>query len=132
MLCVGEGYEDREAGKTVEVLTRQLTGGLKGVSAEQILSCLVAYEPIWAIGTGKTATPELVQETHAAIRKIIASQFDEETARNISVLYGGSVSPATAESLAKTEGVDGFLVGTASLDPESFAKIVHLSHNAVQ
>lgn len=132
VLCVGEGYEDREAGKTVEVLTRQLTGGLKGVSAEQILSCLVAYEPIWAIGTGKTATPELVQETHAAIRKIIASQFDEETARNISVLYGGSVSPATAESLAKTEGVDGFLVGTASLDPESFAKIVHLSHNAVQ
>ncbi len=132
VLCIGEGYEDREGAKTEVVLERQLTEGLKGVSQEQILSCLIAYEPVWAIGTGKTATPQLVQETHAMIRMVIAALYNAETAAQISVLYGGSVSPATAEALAQTEGVDGFLIGTASLDPESFAKIARLSHNAYQ
>ncbi len=130
VLCIGEGYEDREGDKTQAVLERQLTEGLKGVMPEQILTCLIAYEPIWAIGTGKTATPELVAQTHAMIRQVISSLYGDDTASRMTVLYGGSVSPSTAATLSATEGVDGFLVGTASLDPESFAKIAHLSENA--
>jgi triosephosphate isomerase len=129
VLCIGEGYDEREGGQTRAVVERQLTQGLKGVTGEHILECMIAYEPIWAIGTGKSATPEIVLETHATIRSVVASLFDEAIAANISILYGGSVSPASADSLAKTEGVDGFLIGTASLDPESFAKIAHLSEN---
>ena len=132
VLCIGEGFEDREGGKTQEVLECQLREGLKGVSADRILECMIAYEPIWAIGTGKTATPDLVQETHSMIRQVIGSLYNEPIASDISILYGGSVSASSAESLAKTEGVDGFLIGTASLDPESFAKIIHLSENAHQ
>ena len=92
---------------------------------------ILAYEPIWAIGTGKTATPELVQETHAQIRTILEAMYDAETAQATPLLYGGSVTSTTAESLAVCEGVDGFLVGTASLDPQSFAKIADLSENAL-
>jgi triosephosphate isomerase len=130
VLCIGEGYEEREEKRTEEVLKRQLTDGLKGVSKEQIVECMIAYEPVWAIGTGKAATPEIVQETHRAIRQVIASLYDDSVADTLSIVYGGSVSVATAADLAKTEGVDGFLIGTASLDPETFAKIAHLSDNA--
>ena len=130
VLCIGEGVDQREGGQTQDVLQQQIENGLKGVNSEQILSCMIAYEPIWAIGTGKTATTELVQETHAMIRSIVETLFDKTVAEQISLLYGGSVSAVTAEALAKTKGVDGFLIGTASLDPESFAKIVLLSENA--
>lgn len=130
VLCIGENYDEREEGSTNAVLERQLTEGLKGVAADRILECMIAYEPIWAIGTGKTATKELVEETHGMIRAVIASLYEETVGSQISILYGGSVSVASTEALAKTEGVDGFLIGTASLDPESFAKIAHLSENA--
>jgi triosephosphate isomerase len=131
VLCIGEGYEEREGGKTQDVVERQLTEGLKDVMKEQILKCMIAYEPIWAIGTGKTATTEIVEETHAIIRKVIASLFDDDIAAQMPILYGGSVSSSSsADILAKTEGVNGFLIGTASLDPESFAKIARMSENA--
>ena len=128
VLCIGEGFEDREAHTTEAVVREQLEKCLAGVSKEQVEKCILAYEPIWAIGTGKTATPELVKETHASIRTILATLFSPEIALKMPILYGGSVSPATAGTLSKTEGVTGFLVGTASLDPKSFAKIAEASH----
>ena len=127
ILCIGEGYDQREANETEAVLKKQLEEGLRGVSAEQAASCIIAYEPIWAIGTGKSATPDLVQQTHAAIRSILAALFHDGD--KLPILYGGSVSASTAKALASTEGVNGFLVGTASLDPEAFAKIVRFSEN---
>lgn len=130
LLCIGEGFDERETKKTKEVLEKQLTTCLKGVSKDEMKNLLIAYEPIWAIGTGKAATPELVKETHADIRAILETMFDKEIAQKTPILYGGSVSASTAGALAATEGVDGFLVGTASLDPQSFAKIAALSENS--
>jgi triosephosphate isomerase len=130
ILCIGEGYDQREAGETEAVLKKQLEEGFSGVSSDQIASCIIAYEPIWAIGTGKTATPDLVQQTHATIRSVLAAQFNDDVAAKIPILYGGSVSLSSAEALTTTEGVDGFLIGTASLDPETFAKITRISENA--
>jgi triosephosphate isomerase len=132
VLCIGEGFDDREDGKTDEVLRRQLTAGLMGVSKESLSICLIAYEPVWAIGTGKAATPEIVLETHASIRSILASLYDEQAAEKVLIVYGGSVSATTAEALASVAGVDGFLIGTASLNPEGFAKIASLSDNACE
>jgi len=129
VLCIGETFEEREGGRTQEVLTQQLSLGLESVSKKDISRCLIAYEPVWAIGTGKSATSEIVLDTHGMIRSAIASLYDEKCAQNMPVLYGGSVSPSSSEALSKIEGVDGFLVGTASLDPETFAKIAQLSHN---
>jgi triosephosphate isomerase len=131
LLCVGEGFEERETKRTKEVLETQLKTCLKGVTKEQMENLLIAYEPIWAIGTGKAATPERVKETHADIRTILEDMFDQTTAFRTPILYGGSVSASTTEELASTEGVDGFLVGTASLDPQSFAKIAALSENVL-
>lgn len=130
VLCIGEGFDAREEGKTEEVLRGQLTVGLQGVSQEALSSCLIAYEPVWAIGTGRAATPELVLETHATIRSILSSLYEEGVSTKVRIVYGGSVSTATAESLAAVAGVDGFLIGTASLQPEGFAKIAALSDNA--
>jgi triosephosphate isomerase len=130
ILCIGEGFDQREAGETEAVLKKQLEEGLQGVTKEQMASCIIAYEPIWAIGTGKTATPDLVQETHATIRSILSDLFNTDVAARTPILYGGSVSLASAPALASIEGVDGFLIGTASLDPEGFAKIAALSENA--
>jgi len=129
VLCIGETFEEREGGKTKEVLSRQLSIGLNSVRKEDIGRCLIAYEPVWAIGTGKSATSEIVLDTHGIVRSAIATLYDEESAQNISVLYGGSVSLSSAADLSKIEGVDGFLVGTASLDAETFAKIAQLSQN---
>lgn len=129
ILCIGEGFEERETKKTQEVLEKQLTDCLNGVTKEQMAGLMIAYEPIWAIGTGKAATSELVKETHADIRSILEKLFDKDVSTQTILLYGGSVSASTAETLASTEGVDGFLVGTASLDPQSFAKIASLSEN---
>jgi len=129
ILCVGESLEEREGKKTGEKLREQLQKGLEGLSEEAIGSCVIAYEPVWAIGTGKSATPEIILDTHGMIRGEIASMYNENVAQNIRIVYGGSVSTKSAESIAKIEGVDGFLIGTASLDPESFAKIAQLSQN---
>ena len=123
ILCVGEPLEVRKAGEHVPHTLAQLDGALEGLTAEQVAGLVVAYEPVWAIGTGKTATPEDAQELCAAIRVKVAELYDQATADAVRVLYGGSVkSSNVAEIMAKPD-VDGALVGGASLDPEEFARI---------
>uniref|UniRef100_A0A7V4XRY8 Triosephosphate isomerase n=1 Tax=Acidobacterium capsulatum TaxID=33075 RepID=A0A7V4XRY8_9BACT len=124
ILCIGELLEEREAGKTEEVLLKQASIALKGISAEQAKQIVVAYEPVWAIGTGKTATPEMAGEAHFLIRTEIARLQGREVADAIRILYGGSVKPDNAASLLNQPEIDGALVGGASLVAESFAKIV--------
>jgi len=122
--CVGEVLEEREAGMTDDVLRRQCVRAFHAISAKKAAKLVVAYEPVWAIGTGKTATPEIAAEAHAVIRKEATEIFGEEFAGNLRILYGGSVKPDNAASLMAQEEIDGALVGGASLDPKSFAKIV--------
>jgi triosephosphate isomerase len=122
--CVGEVLEEREAGLTDDVLRRQCVRAFHAVSAKKGANMVVAYEPVWAIGTGKTATPELASEAHAVIRREATEVFGEEFARKLRILYGGSVKPENAASLMAQEEIDGALVGGASLDAKSFAAIV--------
>ncbi|HZC24086.1 MAG TPA: triose-phosphate isomerase [Candidatus Binatia bacterium] len=122
--CVGEVLEEREAGMTDDVLRRQCVRAFHAISAKKAAKLVVAYEPVWAIGTGKTATPELAAEAHAVIRKEATGIFGEEFAANLRILYGGSVKPDNVSALMAQEEIDGALVGGASLDPASFAKIV--------
>jgi len=124
ILCVGELLEERESGRTKEVVKRQVVEGLRGVKPED--EFVIAYEPVWAIGTGKTATPEQAQEVHQFIRELLRELFGEEKAERVRILYGGSVKPENARSLISMPDVDGALVGGASLKAESFAKIVKL------
>ena len=122
--CVGEVLEEREAGATDDVLRRQCVRAFHAISAKKASKLVVAYEPVWAIGTGKTATPELAAEAHAVIRKEAAGVFGAEFANQLRILYGGSVKPDNASALMAQEEIDGALVGGASLDPKSFAAIV--------
>jgi triosephosphate isomerase (TIM) len=122
--CVGEVLEEREAGMTDDVLRRQCMRAFHAISAKKAAKLVVAYEPVWAIGTGKTATPEIAAEAHAVIRKQATEIFGEEFAGNLRILYGGSVKPDNASALMAQEEIDGALVGGASLDPKSFAAIV--------
>jgi triosephosphate isomerase len=122
--CVGEVLEERESGLTDDVLRRQCVRAFHAISAKKATNMVVAYEPVWAIGTGKTATPELAAEAHAVIRKEAAEIFGEEFASALRILYGGSVKPENATSLMAQEGIDGALVGGASLEAKSFAAIV--------
>jgi triosephosphate isomerase len=122
--CVGEVLEEREAGLTEEVLRRQCVRAFHAISTKKAANLVVAYEPVWAIGTGKTATPELAAAAHAVIRHEAAEIFGEEFAAQLRVLYGGSVKPDNASSLMAQEEIDGALVGGASLDPKSLAAIV--------
>jgi triosephosphate isomerase len=122
--CVGEVLEEREAGLTDDVLRRQCVRAFHAISAKKAAKMVVAYEPVWAIGTGKTATPELAAEAHAVIRREATEIFGEEYATNLRILYGGSVKPENVSSLMAQEEIDGALVGGASLDPKSFAAIV--------
>jgi triosephosphate isomerase len=124
IVCVGETLEEREGGKMEQVLETQVTGSLASLSREQMVETVVAYEPVWAIGTGKTATTEQAQEAHAFIRKVLATNFDEATAKKVRIQYGGSVKPANARELMSQPDVDGALVGGAALDARSFADIV--------
>ena len=124
VFCVGETLEQRETGKTEAVIKDQLTGGLKGFSAQQLKDMVVAYEPVWAIGTGKTATPEQAQETHKAIRAMLAEQFGKEFAQAVRILYGGSVKADNVDSIMAKEDVDGVLVGGQSLIAEKFNRII--------
>lgn len=124
ILCIGETLAERDAGNHHEVLERQLRGSLAGVDTEDMLDTVIAYEPVWAIGTGRTATPEQAQEAHAFIRKTLAAMFDENTAAKVRIQYGGSVKPDNAKELLHQPDIDGALVGGASLDSRSFAKIV--------
>ncbi len=120
MICIGETEAEREGGETFDVLTRQLAGAL----ASRPVAFALAYEPVWAIGTGKTATPEIAQEAHAHIREQLADLMGDETAAAKRILYGGSVNPDNAADLISRPDIDGFLVGGASLDPERFLTII--------
>jgi triosephosphate isomerase len=122
--CVGEVLEEREAGSTDDVLRRQCVRAFHAVSSKKASKLVVAYEPVWAIGTGKTATPEMAAEAHAVIRREAAEIFGEEFASRLRILYGGSVKPENASALMAQEEIDGALVGGASLHPKSFAAIV--------
>jgi triosephosphate isomerase len=123
IVCVGESLEDREAGRTFEVVGRQLEGSLAAVAEELAAEIVVAYEPVWAIGTGRTATPEIAQETHGFIRGWLGKRFGAGGER-IRIQYGGSVKPENVYALMQQPDIDGALVGGASLDPEAFARIV--------
>ena len=125
VLCVGELLEEREAGKTQEVVKSQFEGSLAGVSEEQILQIVIAYEPVWAIGTGKTATPEQAQEVHADLRKMLAERYNLESSEAVRILYGGSVKPNNAAELLSQQDIDGALVGGASLKVDSFLAIIN-------
>src|SRR6267154_2013480 len=122
--CVGEVLEEREAGLTDDVLRRQCVRAFHAISAKKAAKLVVAYEPVWAIGTGKTATPEIAAEAHAVIRREAAEVFGAEFAAKLRILYGGSVKPDNASTLMAQEEIDGALVGGSSLDPKSFAAIV--------
>jgi triosephosphate isomerase len=125
IVCVGERLEERESGSTNSVLEEQFRDGIADLTPEQFVRIVIAYEPVWAIGTGKTATPEIAQEAHAHIRSLIRSKYGEEAASKVRVLYGGSVKPDNAKMLMAQPDIDGALVGGASLDPVSFASIVN-------
>ena len=124
IICVGELLEEREAGQTEAVIEDHVTGGIAGLSAAELLSCIIAYEPVWAIGTGKTATPDQAQEVHNFIRGLLEKSHSVEIASQICIQYGGSVKPENAAELMGQPDVDGALVGGASLEAESFAQIV--------
>jgi triosephosphate isomerase len=126
ILCIGEGLEVREAGGHVAHTLAQLDGGLAGLTAEQVEKVVVAYEPVWAIGTGKTATPEDAQEVIGAIRGRLAEKFSTTVAANTRILYGGSVKAANIAEIMDQPDIDGALVGGASLDPDEFVKICRL------
>jgi triosephosphate isomerase (TIM) len=124
IICVGETLAEREAGQMEKVLETQVHGSLIGLSKDQMVETIIAYEPVWAIGTGKTATTAQVQEAHAFIRGLLVKLFDETVARRVRIQYGGSVKPSNARELMSQPDVDGALVGGASLDARSFADIV--------
>src|SRR5271157_1876176 len=125
IVCVGETLEEREAAKTRDVLKRQFDGGFAGLTAEAFSRILDAYEPVWAIGTGLTATPEMAAESHRFIRDLARAQFGETAAAQLRILYGGSVKPENISGLMAQEEIDGGLVGGASLTVESFLAIVN-------
>ena len=122
--CVGETPAERNAKKTKVILGAQLRRGLKGVRPKDAAKLVVAYEPVWAIGTGKTATPEIAQDAHAYIRSVLVKLLGKAAADKVRIQYGGSVKPANVDVLMSQPDIDGALVGGASLDPESFARIV--------
>ena len=124
ILCIGETLEQRDADKVEEVLKTQLEGSLTEVGARRVTDTVIAYEPVWAIGTGRNATPDQAQEAHAFIRTVLAEKYGEDTARKVRIQYGGSVKPNNARELIQQDDIDGFLVGGASLEPGSFYEIV--------
>jgi len=127
VLCIGESQEERDQGKTEEVLSRQLGEALKGFSKEHLENLVVAYEPVWAIGTGVAATPQMAQETHHFIRTFVKRAWGEEVSMRLPLLYGGSVKPDNGESFFREPDIDGALVGGASLEVESFGKLLEIA-----
>ncbi len=128
IVCVGESLEQRESNRTAEVVRSQFEGSLSGVSEEEIVKTVIAYEPVWAIGTGKVATPEQAEEVHADLRKMLENRYNSVIADQVRILYGGSVKPDNAAELMAQANVDGALVGGASLKAESFSAIVAAAH----
>lgn len=132
IVCIGESLEERERGETMSRVAHQLEEGLDGISASEFERILIAYEPIWAIGTGKTATPEQAEEVHAWIREKLALGYGKNRAGCAIILYGGSVKPTNALALMSEKDIDGFLVGGASLEAESFVGIIKEAIRAVK
>ncbi len=130
LVCVGETLEEREAGKLVEVIERQMNVGLKDITADDCKNLVIAYEPVWAIGTGKTATPDQAQEVHALIRATLAKLVGEATAETVRIQYGGSMKPSNAAELLAKKDIDGGLIGGAALKAEDFAGIIAAAQNA--
>ena len=131
VLCVGEVLEDRKAQKQEDVVGAQLHGALDGFSADQVSKMVIAYEPVWAIGTGETASPEQAQEMHAYIRKYLTKQYSVGVANAVSILYGGSVKPENAKEIFGQPDVDGGLIGGASLKYEQFAKLIEIGQEVL-
>ncbi|MBX9602719.1 MAG: triose-phosphate isomerase [Bryobacteraceae bacterium] len=125
IVCLGEMLAERESGRTDEVLERQFSGGIAGLAPDQFSEIVIAYEPVWAIGTGRTATPETAQEAHRLLRELASAEFGAKAAGNLRILYGGSVKPDNIQGLMAQPDLDGALVGGASLDAKSFASIVN-------
>ena len=130
IICTGETLAERETGKTTVVVKEQLLNGIAGLSAAQIIRTVIAYEPVWAIGTGHNATPDQAQEVHALIRLLLSETYSDDVAYQVRIQYGGSVKPDNAATLIAQSDVDGALVGTASWDAESFAQIIKAANNA--
>jgi triosephosphate isomerase len=128
VLCVGEQLDDRESGKTHDVVKTQFEGSLAGLSESQVQKTVIAYEPVWAIGTGKTASPEQAQEVHADLRKMLADRYNSQTSDLVRILYGGSVKPDNAADLMTQTDIDGALVGGASLQADGFAAIINAAN----
>ncbi len=124
IVCVGEKLEEHKSGKAADVLVRQFAAGIAGLTEEQFAQIAIAYEPIWAIGTGQTATPQIASDAHKLIRSEVAKRFGSDSAQQLRILYGGSVKPDNVAGLMAEGEIDGVLVGGASLDPHSCAKIV--------
>ncbi|MBS0652215.1 MAG: triose-phosphate isomerase [Verrucomicrobia bacterium] len=125
ILCIGETFEQREVGSTDEVLFQQMEEGLQGVTKQELKSVIIAYEPIWAIGTGKTATPEMAQAVHRRCRLWVEKKYGLDSAEQLYILYGGSVKPDNIAALMQEPDIDGALVGGAALDPRSFAQLIN-------
>ncbi len=127
IICVGEKLEEREDGKTFDVVSEHVEKALKDITKDQVPKIVIAYEPVWAIGTGRNASAEQAEEVHRFIRQILAGKYDEETSLSVRIQYGGSVKPANIESLMKEKDIDGALVGGASLTEQSFVDIIKIS-----
>jgi len=127
LLCIGETLEERESGQTLAVLERQIRAGLAEVSSALMNQVVIAYEPVWAIGTGRTASTEQAQEAHAFIRKLAADLYEKDIADGLRILYGGSVKPANVDELMAQPDIDGALVGGAALDADSFGRIINFA-----
>jgi len=128
IFCIGETLEERESDRTFVVLKKQVSGGLAGIPKEQLAKIIIAYEPVWAIGTGRTASEAQAQEAHFFIREFLAGLYDKDSADTLRILYGGSVKPENIKGLMAQADIDGALVGGASLKAESFAAIVNYGH----
>lgn len=124
IVCIGETLQERESGRTEQVITTQTRGSLAGLSPRELVECIIAYEPVWAIGTGKTASPQQAQEVHALIRRLLKEMADEAVAQSVRIQYGGSVKAANARELFGQPDIDGGLIGGAALEARSFVEIV--------
>jgi triosephosphate isomerase len=131
IFCIGETLRERDSNQVEQVLESQLRKGLEGILPRDFTEVVVAYEPCWAIGTGRTATPDQAEDAHALIRSVLATLSDRTTAERIRIQYGGSVKPDNVEQLMREKNIDGALVGGASLDPRNFAQIIRLTEAAM-
>ena len=127
IICLGETLEEREAGKEKEVIKNQFTKALEGIEQNNNLYIIIAYEPVWAIGTGKTASPEQAEEIHAYIRELLIERYSEAFSKNIRILYGGSVKPENAYEIFSQKNIDGGLIGGAALKVKAFAELVKIA-----